>query len=1208
MSQPEEVPSTEPQISIAGEVDRLCDEFEEAWRKEWPSGHPHIESFAARVQPSQRERLICELLETELELRQAKGDFLRLEEYCSRFPELSDRIGSIFHRVVQCRRLGDYEVQEELGRGGMGVVYKSRQVHLNQVVALKILPERYLDEPQAVARFKREMQSIGTLEHPNIVRAYNAGEANGVHFLAMEYVDGIDLQRLVMKPDLKTVRPLSVGAACEALRQAALGLQHAHEHKLVHRDIKPANLMLNRSGVVKLLDLGLAKFHADRLSPDQRSANLTQAGVTMGTVDYMAPEQWENSSGADIRADIYSLGCTLFYLLAGRAPYGGESYGSNRKKLMAHVVAPIPSLIDACPECPEALEEVFDRMLAKEPEDRYGSPREVAEALEPFADAGELAGLATAVNLRDESSIASKPAIHSSEIKTSKKVFRDPRAWKKTGSRRRIARPWYRRTIAMVMAPAVLVVMMALAAWGLRGHKEEGATPSVGSSGNKESPHTSADLKQLTAGLALLPGLNGQWWFDEMPWYTPFARQAIENALASTERPGAILGDKPDMYVNANTVAVQKWLWDVVSRCREPLSEPQNRLLDDLKEISELNVDDAALADGLEKAIRQFEEDPDSANWSALDRHTHACLQHKLASIRLNLTPTGRTNRQMAEDAKKSYEEALGRYPPNHLLRRLCLADSALLYSRLLGDYRKDDTKPGEGRRRFCEARQGANVPSLFKLVTLVTWGAEASNHALTAGDYETQPFDDAEDLLAQIDKEMGLPFANHPLRAQVYTSRGWSLMNQWEVAKAREAFLAANSILGVNRKNNLFSTVEFFHTLHGLAIASRYQGNTSGVQTGFSSLVGEEVFGREGNPGEIEEAIKAANHLPDQPGRQRYVRDLTERWANSAERWADCQLYGGAASGRVVSLNSDQARKLYDRARRMAPDPGNRVVMTCKYCIISALRDELPEAGKTFAAEVTPVKDEDIIGSDRQRAALIRQVASAVLALKDKQRTNEGQTALREFLGQFHTSNYYDANRGETLELRLFAAELLLASELQANGAKAAQSDLKYLDRLLEVFKGREKMQPFLRRYYELAVRAVGNDQPGPMAEYLLAARASHRRDSPPSPQTTRVVFHLSANDDSDPGDNYAIVTPPGTIVPLKFTRKEVQQAANRGQTLAMPEELLKLIEAEQKGGRKTVGYWDDTSCFFELPEGLSKDDWKPFSHQLEYETLRRP
>ena len=303
-----------------------------------------------------------------------RATFFGRKSTVARFPELSDKMAVIFRRVVKCRRLGDYELQDELGRGGMGVVYKARQVHLNQVVAMKVLPERYLDEPQAVARFKREMQSIGALEHPNIVRAYNAGEANGVYFLAMEFVDGIDLQRLIMKPSAKTAKPLSVGAACEAIRQAALGLHHAHEHNLVHRDIKPANLMLSRSGVVKLLDLGLAKFHADRLSPDQRTGNLTQAGITMGTVDYMAPEQWENSGGVDIRADIYSLGCTLFYLLVGRAPYGGESYDSNRKKLMAHVVAPIPSLIDACPECPEELEEVFDRILAKEPEDRYASP------------------------------------------------------------------------------------------------------------------------------------------------------------------------------------------------------------------------------------------------------------------------------------------------------------------------------------------------------------------------------------------------------------------------------------------------------------------------------------------------------------------------------------------------------------------------------------------------------------------------------------------------------------------------------------------------------------------------------------------------------------------------------------------------------------------------------------------------------------------
>ena len=243
---------------------------------------------------------------------------------------------------------------------------------------------------QAVSRFRREMQSIGGLNHPNIVQAYNAGEAGGVHFLVMEFVDGINLQQFV-GIDTPPGGPLGVGAACEIIRQAAMGLQHAHEHQLVHRDIKPANLMLCRSGQVKLLDMGLAKFHAEWRSDSQTQGRLTQPGVTMGTIDYMAPEQWENSGEADIRSDIYSLGCTLFFLLTGKTPYGDPAFDTSRKKLMAHVVAPIPSLVEICPDCPQDLEDVYETMLAKDPRDRYAEPAEVAKAMAEFADAEELA-------------------------------------------------------------------------------------------------------------------------------------------------------------------------------------------------------------------------------------------------------------------------------------------------------------------------------------------------------------------------------------------------------------------------------------------------------------------------------------------------------------------------------------------------------------------------------------------------------------------------------------------------------------------------------------------------------------------------------------------------------------------------------------------------------------------------------------------------
>ena len=260
MSQQGSHDPTHSQISSTGRIDQMCDQFEKACQAGKP---PLIEEVLLQAPPGERDRLLGELLEIELDFRQRGGAFLQLEEYRGRFPESADLVESVFRRVVKTRRLGDYELLEELGRGGMGVVYKARQIYLNQTVALKILPHRYLDDPQAVSRFRREMQSIGGLNHPNIVRAYNAGEAGGVHFLVMEFVDGVNLQQFVgagMPPG----GPLGVGAACEIIRQAALGLQHAHEHQLVHRDVKPANLMLCRSGQVKLLDLGLAKFHAER--------------------------------------------------------------------------------------------------------------------------------------------------------------------------------------------------------------------------------------------------------------------------------------------------------------------------------------------------------------------------------------------------------------------------------------------------------------------------------------------------------------------------------------------------------------------------------------------------------------------------------------------------------------------------------------------------------------------------------------------------------------------------------------------------------------------------------------------------------------------------------------------------------------------------------------------------------------------------------
>ncbi len=272
--------------------------------------------------------------------------------------------------------LGKYRVLERLGFGGTGTVYLCEHQVVRRRVAVKVLPVSKADNPAALGRFYREARAAGVLDHPNLVKAHDIDEENGLHFLVMEYVDGTSLQEIIAR-----FGPLSIERAAHYTRQAALGLQAAHEGGLIHRDIKPANILLDRQGVVRVLDLGLARFFCDE--DDPLTLKYDEKNV-LGTADYVAPEQALNSHEVDIRADIYSLGATCYFLLAGQPPFPG---GKAAQKLIWHQVRTPTPVRQLRHEVPAELSAVVDRMLAKDPRQRYQTPAEVVEALAPWTAA-----------------------------------------------------------------------------------------------------------------------------------------------------------------------------------------------------------------------------------------------------------------------------------------------------------------------------------------------------------------------------------------------------------------------------------------------------------------------------------------------------------------------------------------------------------------------------------------------------------------------------------------------------------------------------------------------------------------------------------------------------------------------------------------------------------------------------------------------------
>ena len=355
-------------------------------------GADEVRSFLARFPEPDRPREAGHLVR---ELVRAR----RLTDY---------QAGAILQGKTKGLLIGNYRILDKIGAGGMGMVFKAEHRLMKRIVALKLLPPSFTRDPLFVLRFRREAEAVARLSHPNVVAALDAGEFKGLHFFAMEYVEGRNLDRLV-----KEKGPMSVDQALDCLIQSARGLQAAHARGILHRDIKPLNLLLDPVGTVKVLDLGLARIERDSALGDPATADeaLTRHGDVMGTVEYMSPEQAFDSRSVDGRSDIYSLGCTLYYLLAGKPPYPRDA--SILACALAHRERSIPSLRDARPEVPPALDGAYRRMMAKKPQDRYPTIDALIDSLEACRSAIASPGL---------------------EPPASPPRARTPRAWLATGA------------------------------------------------------------------------------------------------------------------------------------------------------------------------------------------------------------------------------------------------------------------------------------------------------------------------------------------------------------------------------------------------------------------------------------------------------------------------------------------------------------------------------------------------------------------------------------------------------------------------------------------------------------------------------------------------------------------------------------------------------------------------------------------------------
>ncbi len=860
------------------------------------------------------------------------------------------------------KRIGNYQLEELIGCGGMGNVYKARHIQFGRIRAVKVIKPQFVatGHQEIIRRFYHEIKAIGALENKNIVVAIDSSApADRIHYLVMEYIHGVSLHELVEEHG-----PLKVSDACEIIRQAARGLQYIHRHGMVHRDIKPSNLMLtltegddpeetfssedtyssNRlgpnaakgaetatcgQGLIKILDLGLALLNTDS---EQRLTRLENRA--MGTGMYMSPEQWLTTS-VDIRADIYSLGCTLYHLLAGNPPF----YNSDLKPEIAHEKSKVPP-IRTTGQIPRILWDILRKMLAKNAQDRYQTPAEVATVLAPLASGQQLARLARTyggAELESPSPGSTRPDTSTrADTRTRQKQTFSPSSQATSG--------FPRRLLLWLGGLALLCGLLATGLWWR----------------TRVQPAVAMVRDELVA----LPGLNGQWWFHETPWFTPMVRRQLVTAVGSGQRQfGPVSMDHLGQLLPTDQVPQLYAALEQVARpLQAELLKPQLAIERCLKKATDAlgspyrTPYEQALTHTLEQ-LNQLAT-PDAA-----DLHLAAVLHHALAQWK---------------EAETGYQAALAACADatTKPLRPLILLD----YGRMQLDSKNYDAAISS----FAEVRSLSPNPLLSMLSLCLE--AEAGYRG-SSDPRLTHPLEQMDS--SRDNSPLG---PNHPLRAYLLERRGWILNEAWRFQDAIESFaesrrISARQMALTPVANQQIPALEIW-ARQGEATAINFRDGPDAASLLYRQLVDEIDL----TLNRAEDAPQRFQHLTVSQRQQFherlpsiclrlgdcYLRPSTSAptTEDQAARWKEAAYWYGRCINNCDDLNWERA----DRRARWVID------WRYKQCLPAALSGQFDLARQLYRQtekhEQDLIRDEKLLPGHQKTFAFTKHLAAALLAM----------------------------------------------------------------------------------------------------------------------------------------------------------------------------------------------------------------------------------